>query len=655
MTTTGPARSAEIPPAPRGYHRRRPSLPPHGGCDDRRRAGPYGPRATGTFAYRDRQTNKGQALLQRGSRAIELTDGLVWGLVEAAPDGIVMVDDQGRIVLVNRQTELLFDYGRSDLVGQPVEVLLPESLRRVHGGHRARYRAEPRARTMGEGMELLGRRRDGTQFPIEISLSPLGMADQRMTIATVRDVTGRTAAEEQARRVSATLDTVQDAVFVFDVDTLRYTHVNRGAVEQLGYSRAELLGMTPLHVLPAYDADAFRLLVAPLAAQEVAAITVTTVHRRAHGEDVAVEIVLQRPFAESSGPRSFVAVARDISERVEAETQVRRVQRTLDAIWDAVYIVDGRTLEFLYVNEGATRQLGWPREQLLGMTLPEIAVTPPQDIDDQVADLLAGLEPVLRYETVHRRADGGQLAVEVMLQRPFDVADAPSWIVAVVRDQTERIRAEEELRRVRDELALTGDRERIGRDLHDTVIQQLFALGMSLQAVAGRVTPPEAAERVHATIDGLDTTIRDLRTAIFGLQARPDWGHERLRGPVLRLAVDASRSLGFEPAVRFAGDVESVSDEVAEQLLPTLGEALSNAARHARAAHVDAELHVDDDIVLRVIDDGVGGTPDPDAAQGDGLRNLRARAEALGGTCQVTPGADGTGTVVEWRVPNRRA
>jgi signal transduction histidine kinase len=178
---------------------------------------------------------------------------------------------------------------------------------------------------------------------------------------------------------------------------------------------------------------------------------------------------------------------------------------------------------------------------------------------------------------------------------------------------------------------------------------------MSLQAVAGRISPPEAAARVHATIDGLDTTIGDLRTAIFGLQARPDWGHERLRGGVLRLAVDASRPLGFEPAVRFRGDVESISDEVAEQLLPTLGEALSNAARHARAAHVDIELHVDDDVVLRIVDDGVGGAPDPDTAAGDGLRNLRARAEALGGTCAVTPGTGGIGTVVEWRVPNLRA
>jgi PAS domain S-box-containing protein len=103
---------------------------------------------------------------------IGLSDELVWGLFDAAPDGIVMIDESGRIVLVNRQVEDLFGYDRSELLGRTVEELLPEGLRQVHKAHRTRYRAEPRTRAMGSDLMLLGRRKDGAEFPVEISLSP---------------------------------------------------------------------------------------------------------------------------------------------------------------------------------------------------------------------------------------------------------------------------------------------------------------------------------------------------------------------------------------------------------------------------------------------------------------------------------------------------
>jgi signal transduction histidine kinase len=137
------------------------------------------------------------------------------------------------------------------------------------------------------------------------------------------------------------------------------------------------------------------------------------------------------------------------------------------------------------------------------------------------------------------------------------------------------------------------------------------------------------------------------------LQARPEWGREGLRGTILRLAVDAARSLGFEPAVRFHGDLEGVPAEVADQLVPTLREALSNAARHARATRVDVELEVGDDVLLRVVDDGVGLPDDAEAGGGSGLRNLRERAQRLGGTCTATTAPAGIGTLLRWCVPGR--
>ena len=117
------------------------------------------------------------------------------GLLEAAPDAMVCVDADGRIALVNAQTERLFGYGRDELVGQPVEMLVPDAVRDVHPGHRAGYVADPRLRPMGAGMELAGRRRDGSTFPAEISLSAIDTEEGILVSAAVRDVTDRRRAE----------------------------------------------------------------------------------------------------------------------------------------------------------------------------------------------------------------------------------------------------------------------------------------------------------------------------------------------------------------------------------------------------------------------------------------------------------------------------
>jgi signal transduction histidine kinase len=202
------------------------------------------------------------------------------------------------------------------------------------------------------------------------------------------------------------------------------------------------------------------------------------------------------------------------------------------------------------------------------------------------------------------------------------------------------------------ELALVEDRERIARDLHDTVIQRLFATGMVLQSTLPLVNaePRAAIGRIGEAVDDLDTTIKEIRSAIFSLeQSRAD--HHGLRSRVLEVVREASGPLGFAPHVRFEGPIDStVRSTVAMELLATLREALSNVARHAKATRVDVTVEIDEDVCLRVVDDGIG-PPDEKSRSGRGLLNMAARAERLGGAFALRPGPP-RGSVLEWRAPN---
>ncbi|MFC3993291.1 GAF domain-containing sensor histidine kinase [Actinoplanes siamensis] len=207
----------------------------------------------------------------------------------------------------------------------------------------------------------------------------------------------------------------------------------------------------------------------------------------------------------------------------------------------------------------------------------------------------------------------------------------------------ERVRAQEERR----QLAVFEDRERIARDLHDVVIQRLFATGMQLQATVQHVAHPDAAKRISAAVDDLDDTIRDIRRSIFELRTPVGTS---LRREIRDLVDTAAGNLGFRPALDTCGPVDSaVPDEIVPEVLAVLREALANAARHAEATSVRVSVAAHaGEVMVRVEDDGIGA--DPARARG-GLMNLRRRAEDLGGSFGIGPGPHGVGTLVTWRVP----
>jgi signal transduction histidine kinase len=201
-------------------------------------------------------------------------------------------------------------------------------------------------------------------------------------------------------------------------------------------------------------------------------------------------------------------------------------------------------------------------------------------------------------------------------------------------------------------MSVLDDRDRIARDLHDRVIQRVYAVGMSLDGATRLSDFDQVMERITRAVDELDATITDIRSAIFELGESGVPGG--LRKSVLHLADTLTETLGVRPEVRFSGAVDNdVPQHVGDHVLAVVREGLTNAGKHAGARHVVVEVDVTDQLTVEVTDDGTGIDLPLPGSSGLGLANLRERARKLGGTFEIFPGPD-EGTRLVWSVPLAR-
>ncbi|MEH0930831.1 GAF domain-containing sensor histidine kinase [Micromonospora sp. CPCC 205558] len=334
----------------------------------------------------------------------------------------------------------------------------------------------------------------------------------------------------------------------------------------------------------------------------------------------------------------------------------RRAREVAAAELALVLLYDSDTEHFsVEVVDGADQQA----HPLIGAVLPAVDTSFGAAVAEgrhhQVDDLAhaapwpallhtgpAMISPLATAETVH-----GVLIVAHRPERGGSASEEDLALLGSFAGQAalamERARGQEE----RELLVVLEDRERIARDLHDVVIQRLFATGLQLQSAAP-MARPEVAKRVNAAVDDLDATIRDIRRTIFELRTPMT---SELRTEIRAAIEAAAESLGFKPHLELTGPVDSaVPDAIRPDLTAVLREALSNVVRHARCSRVDVAVRVDaGQVTVTVSDDGVGC--DPAAARG-GLVNLRERASRLAGTFTIL-GVEPHGTELRWTVPLR--
>jgi PAS domain S-box-containing protein len=388
-------------------------------------------------------------------------EGRYRGLLEAAPDAMVVVNQGGEIVLLNVQAEKQFGYHRDELLGQKVKNIIPEGFAERLIADRTRSAADALAQKIGTGIELTARRKDGSEFPIEIMLSPLESADGTLVTAAIRDISVRKAAEKHLAqmegRYRGLLEAAPDAMVVVNQGG-EIVLLNVRAERQFGYRRDELLGQQVKNIIPEgfaerLIADDLRSAADALAQQIGTGIELTG--RRKFGSEFPIEIMLS-PLESPEGILVTAAI-RDISVRKAAEVHLAqmegRYRGLLEAAPDAMVVVN-QGGEIVLLNVQAEKQFGYRRDELVGQMVKNII--PEGFAERLVADALRSDEDALAQqigtgiELIAQRKDGSEFPIELMLS-PLESAEG-ILVTAAIRDITMRREAEAHLLEKVDEL-----------------------------------------------------------------------------------------------------------------------------------------------------------------------------------------------------------
>lgn len=234
-------------------------------------------------------------------------------LSEVVSEGILIVNDEQKIVGSNTAANHLFGYAKDELVGQPLEILIPRRIRKGHHGDVAKFVSTGKARPMGPGLDLLGLRKDGDEFPLEISLNPFKLLKKTYVMALIVDITERKKAEQTIDYWFQIFEESLNEIYVFDAESYIFINVNRGAQLNLGYGLEELNQMSVLDIKPELTRESFRKLLDPLFDGERAKVIFEAVHKRKDGTIYPVEVHLQ--LSSIGKRRVCVAIVLDITER----------------------------------------------------------------------------------------------------------------------------------------------------------------------------------------------------------------------------------------------------------------------------------------------------------------------------------------------------
>ena len=547
------------------------------------------------------------------------------------------------------------------------------------------------------------RSKDGRDLPVEIVLQypeAPGLKQPRVIVAVARDITERVTASTATSNMASAINSVSDAVFVCAEGTLQFLSANQGAIDLHGYSEAELLsGMTPLDLAPGLKTADVAAAIRGLVNDPTGSARLRTEAHHKSGAVVPVEVSINWPApALKDGPRPVVAVVRDIADQVAAEVLAEALSAIRLTMLQGASRADGLRLLcksarqvldasaamiLTPTGDGAMLQL----EASTGISeqaRTEMSFTTDTGVVGEVFRSGSAIHVATAVQPVTPDSNRKVFAtyqVGPVIIAPLLLADQIVGVLVVARltgdrefDQPDHepitkfaagaVTAIElaQSRESEQTIANLEEKERLARNMHDTVIGRLFGTGMSLQSLAFGTDDPVTRERLGVAVEEIDTAVKEIRDAIFGLRSHPGWG-KGAHGQILQTSAEYRNVLGFEPALNLEGPIDDVDEHIINELLPTLREALTNAGKYADASAVTVSVTVTKgEVRLEVEDDGSGFTPESEEGRADdsrvddshfdghGLQNMRNRALVLNGTTSIRT-SPGNGCTIKWIVP----
>ena len=526
--------------------------------------------------------------------------GALRGFLEAAPDAIVVVDAGGRIAVANQLAETMFGYLPGEMLGVAIESVVPERYRGMHIRHRERYLRQPNTRPMGAGQALMGLKKDGAEFPIEISLSPLASEGKQFVISIIRDLTHRLRAEAKFRGF---LESAPDAVVIVNAQGEIVT-VNELTEKMFGYTRAELVGtkvelLVPTRYRESHVAQRSGYTQRPNTRPMGAGRELTG--RRKDGSEFPVEISLSPLETEQGALVS--SIIRDVSQRRQAEAKFRGL---LESAPDGIVVVDASG-RIVIMNTQAGRMFDYARDELIGK--PVEILVPNRFLGDHES-YRNGYFHTPRTRPMGagraltgRKRDGTEFPVEISLS-PLETEQG-TLVTSIIRDITDRRDAEEQIRRS------LREKEVLLKEIHHRVKNNLQVTSSLLRLQSGYIQDKQAKVMFAES----QNRIRSMALVHEKLYQSSDLSRIDFSEYIQSLAALLFRSYAIDPEriqLRIDGDPIALSIDAAVPCGLMVNELLSNSLKHAfpndRSGRV--AIRIEDGgqgrVLLSVKDDGVG-------------------------------------------------